>query len=550
MQPRQQTETDASPFHIGEQAVQSRLGVRESIEPWARQIVRPFLPDQHRQFYTQLPFVVAAARDHENRPWATLLVGPTGFVHSPDNSILHFATGLLPGDALKGSLAPDTKLGLLGIELQTRRRNRVNGTIGEIDASGFTFNVDQAFGNCPQYISERSWRKVELKPEEASVTRHQRLNNKMRNWIASADTAFLASGYRGEGDDNATYGMDASHRGGAPGFVEVLSDTRLLFPDYAGNNHFNTMGNLVLDPGIGLLFIDFETGGVLQISGKATIDWDSDAVAKHPGAQRLVTVDIEQIVLLEGVLPLRWSAAEESIGTLRVAKKTRESVDVTSFELVACDDRELPEFEAGQHLPVELQIDGSDLPIKRTYSLSNGPGEGRYRISVKREPMGVASRHLHEKLQVGNLVRAAKPGGDFVLEQSDRPVALISAGIGVTPMVSMLRAITGGGSNRRVHFIHGARDGTQHPLAAEIRGIAQRHENVNLEVVYSQPRSEDTPGEDYSRLGRINGDLIEELIPGLDADFFLCGPTGFLADVASALTGLGVSTERIRTETF
>lgn len=550
MQFRQNVDTGASPFHTGEQAVQSRLGVRDAIEPWARQVVRPYLPEQHREFYSQLPFVVAAARDDDNRPWATLLVGPPGFVQSPDATNLHFTTTPLPGDALEESLVAGAELGLLGIELETRRRNRVNGTITEVDSHGLSFEVGQAFGNCPQYITERTWRQVDVKPADVSASRHSKLNGEMQEWISSADTMFIASGYRGSNNDSAVYGMDASHRGGTVGFVKVLSDTQLVFPDYAGNNHFNTIGNLVMDPGVGLLFVDFEKGNLLQISGKATIDWDSKEVARHPGAQRLVIVDVEQVIRLDGVLPLRWSEPKGSIRSLRLAKKTKESDDVTSFEFVARDDGEMPDFDAGQHLPIEFRIDGHDQSIKRTYSLSNEPGQGRFRISVKRESHGIVSRHLHDNVKVGDIVNSKQPDGEFVLKHSRRPVALISAGIGVTPMVSMLHALTHGNNDRLVYFVHGARDGAHHPLADEIRGIADRHDNVRLEVAYSQPRDEDVEGQDYARQGRVNGAFIEELIPGLDADFYLCGPTEFLADIAAMLSQRGVDSERINTEAF
>ncbi len=550
MQPRPATNDAASPFHRGEQAVQSRLGVRERIEPWAKQVVRPFMPDQHREFYARLPFVVAAARDPAGRPWATLLVGPPGFVQSPDDRGLTFATGILPGDALQDSLSAGAELGLLGIELSTRRRNRVNGTITETGANVIKFEVSQSFGNCPQYITEREWRSVDVAPGSSSATRHRRLDSRMRAWIASADTFFIASGYGGSEDDRATTGMDASHRGGAPGFVAVQSDRRLVFPDYAGNNHFNTLGNLVMDPRVALLFVDFDNGSLLQISGKASIDWDSDEVAKFAGAQRLVLIDVEQVVQLDRVLPLRWSEPKGSVRSLRVLEKNKESEDVTSFVFDARDGGRLASFEAGQHLPIELPVDGHERPVKRTYSLSNGPGETRYRISVKREPRGIASRYLHDEVSVGDIVNSGKPDGDFVLEAGHRPVALVSAGIGVTPMVSMLHALADQAGNRSVHFIHGARDGAHHPLSDEIRSVVARRDNLNLEVVYSQPRETDRKGWDYHRRGRVTGDLIEELIPGLDADFYLCGPAGFLADVVAALVGRGVRPERIRSETF
>lgn len=307
-----------SPFHEGEQAVQSRLGVRDAIEPWARQVIRPFLPQQHRDFYSQLPFVVAAARDTDHRPWVTLLTGAPGFIQSPDTTSLQLLTQLPSGDALEGSLVAGTDIGLLGIELQSRRRNRVNGTIMAADADGLRVHVDQAFGNCPRYITERTWHRVDISPGKASAAQHRHLTAHMRKWIGSADTLFTGSGYRGGDGSHSACGMDASHRGGAAGFVKVLSDTRLLFPDYAGNNCFNTLGNLVMDPGVGLLFVDFEDGSLLQISGRATIDWDSAAIATHPGAQRLVEIEIERVVQLDSVLPLLWRSPKGSIRSPRL----------------------------------------------------------------------------------------------------------------------------------------------------------------------------------------------------------------------------------------
>jgi len=236
--------TDA-PFHAGERQVQERLGVGE-IEDWARKVVRSYLPAQHRDFHTSLPFLVLAARDRRGRPWATLLDGDDGFVRAPNDRHLTIDALPRPGDALEGAFDAGADIGILGIELATRRRNRVNGRVTEVAPHRFTFGVDQTFGNCPQYIRERAWHRVDEVPT-SSAKRGSALTAAQRDWIAAADTFFIATGYRGPGD-SPTFGMDASHRGGERGFVRVLDETRLQFPDYAGNNHFNTIGNLVLDP--------------------------------------------------------------------------------------------------------------------------------------------------------------------------------------------------------------------------------------------------------------------------------------------------------------
>lgn len=534
-----------SPFHAGERDVQERVGVREVIEPWARQVVRPFLPQQHRDFYRQLPFVVVAARDAEQRPWVTLLAGAPGFIGSPDAGTLNVTARPLEGDALEGALRVGADVGMLGIELDTRRRNRVNGTISEIDSRGMRFEVGQAFGNCPQYITEREWRAVDVDPLHTTTSAHDRLDSAMQDWIRTADTFFIASGYRGDGVSD-TYGMDASHRGGPAGFVRVVDDRRLVFPDYAGNNHFNTIGNLVMDSRVGILFVDFESGGLLQISGTASIDWDSAEVGEYPGAKRLVNIHIDAVVRLDGVLPIRWGEPQGSIRSLRLVEKRKESADVTSFLFTPRDDGELPEFQAGQHLPIEIAIDG--VTHDRTYSLSNGPGQGYYRISVKREPLGTVSRYLHDSLETGAIVSSRKPQGDFVVADNHRPVALISGGIGVTPMISMLHSLAG--TDRAVYFIHGARDGAHHPLRDEVRQIAGTSENIEALIAYSRPSASDVAGEEPDHSGRVTGELIMEALPDLDAEFYLCGPMRFLADIREQLRGLGVAADRIQTETF
>lgn len=536
-----------SPFHAGEQQVQDRLGVRD-IEDWARKIVRPYLPEQHRAFHTALPFLIVAAQDSQGRPWATLLAGAKGFVTSPDPRTLVIDARPVPGEALEGAFAAGADIGILGIELATRRRNRVNGRLVDGDASSLVFAVDQTFGNCPQYIREREWRRVDSEPA-GTPRRGTRLTPAQCAWIASADTFFIASGHRGTNESPA-FGMDASHRGGDPGFVRVASPTRLVFPDYAGNNHFNTIGNLVLDPRAGLLFVDFETGSLLQLTGTTSIDWDSKTVARTPGARRLVTIDIEEIVELPAAVPLRWDANAESVRSLRLVEKVRESADVISFVFEARDGGPLPAFKAGQHLPIELEMPDLELPIRRTYSLSGAPGNDRYRISVKREPLGVASRQLHDRVKIGAFVNGRKPAGDFLLPCGQCPIVLVSAGVGLTPMVSMLHALADEGGERPVWFVHGARDGNHHPLAREVRALAATRPNIRVHVAYSRPRPKDRASPVYDSEGRVDGALLADLVGSLDAHYFLCGPTQFMADVQSDLERRGVPAERVHTESF
>jgi hypothetical protein len=534
----------SSPFHRGERRVQERLGVRE-VETWARRMVRPCLPDGHRAFYEALPFLVAAARDARGRPWATILAGEPGFVRSPDPQSLVIDARPCAGDALEGALDEGADLGLLGIELATRRRNRVNGRLAGGGADALVCRVDQSFGNCPQYIREREWTRVESR-QAGAARRGRRLDAAQRAWIAAADTFFIASGHRGEGE-SASFGMDASHRGGDPGFVVVEADTRLVFPDYAGNNHFNTLGNLLLEPRAGLLFVDFASGSLLQLTGRSEIDWDSEAVRRIPGARRRVVFDIDEIVELPAVLPLRWQVEAEAVRSLRLVEKRPESDDVTSFVFESRDGGPLPPHEAGQHLPIELHVPGFEEPVRRTYSISSAPNESHYRISVKREPRGVASRHLHDRVEEGAILDARRPAGDFVVGCARRPVVLVSAGIGLTPLLSMFHALAAEGGGRPVWFVHGARDGRHHPLADEVRRVAAQRGGLHCHVTYSRPRLGDTG---HDGVGRVDGALLARLVDAPDAHYFLCGPRAFMADVQGDLERRGVPAGRIHSESF
>ena len=535
-------------LHDGERAVQKRAGVIEEVNSWAPYAIRHFMSEEHKLFFQQLPFVAASARDNTGAPWITILAGFPGFVQTPDSGHLRVLAKPRPGDALEESFNKGSEIGLLGIELETRRRNRANGIISECDEEGFTIAVEQSYGNCPQYISKRIWHRADNNLKKSNVSRHIALDDHMKYWISKADTMFIASGYREAHQENKSQGMDASHRGGPAGFVKIKSDTSLVLPDYAGNNLFNTIGNLVMDPRVGLLFIDFEHGSMLQITGKAEIDWDSSEINKYTGAKRLINIEIERIVQLDQSLRLRWSDPEGSVRELLLADKIIESEDVTSFIFVPRDRGRLPLFKAGQYLPIELALNSREA-VERTYSLSCKPGEEEYRISVKREPLGLVSRLLHDHLSPGDVILAKDPEGEFILPPDvHRPIVLISAGIGITPMVSMLHVLAK--QARQVYFIHGARDGNHNPLINEVSALAQSSDTIHLFILYSHPEPGDAEGRDYHGKGRIDSGVLEKFVPKIDAEFYVCGSKSFLADIVNLLTGRGVTEDYIHIESF
>jgi len=539
---------DASPFHAGEQAVQARLGVRERVEPWARRIVRDHLPDSHRAFYAQLPFLVLAARDREGRPWATVVAGERGFVSSPDPSTLVVGSLPGPGGALAGALAVGDDVGVLGIELHTRRRNRVNGRVRDTSSDGLWLAVEQSFGNCPQHITEREVHPAPPAPRGGGVParRAPRLDDVQARLVAGADTFFIASGHRGEGESPA-FGMDASHRGGPPGFVVVEAPDRLVFPDYAGNDHFNTLGNLALDPRAALVFADFERGHLLQLTGRAEVDWRAPDRERFPGAERLVAFAIEEVVWREGALPIRFEPRVRHPLELVVVERRRESADVVSLSLAPARGTSLPPFLPGQYLPLALEGPGVPTPVERTYSLSGAPDAATWRISVKRQPDGLGSRLLHDHVRAGDVLRAGLPRGEFVLEaDADAPVTLIAAGIGVTPLLSMLHARVARGGGGPTLLVQGVRDASHHPFRAEIARLGAAP-GVRTHAVYSRP---DPAGGEAVDSGRIDAERIERLLPGLEGDFYLCGPPGFMAALESGLARRGVAPDRIHSESF
>lgn len=293
-----------SPFHAGERELQSRIGVRNLIEAQGRRMIRDFLTDQHREFFPLLSQLVIGAADEQGRPWASLRVGSPGFVHSPNPQTLRVEAPALRGDPLAAALMPGGAIGILGIDLTTRRRNRANGRIAVSDGAGFTVTVAQSFGNCPQYIQLRA---REPAPSvsaalPAAPEAFERFDEIHRTAIQSADTFFIAS----QAADPRTGGVDVSHRGGWPGFVRVEGASTLVFPDFSGNRMFNTLGNLLLDPRAGLVFVDFARGDVLWLTGEAEIIWDGPLVSTVLGAERAIRFQLTAGYHARGVLADRW----------------------------------------------------------------------------------------------------------------------------------------------------------------------------------------------------------------------------------------------------
>ena len=297
-----------SPFHAGEMAVQERLGVRGKMETAGRKVIRRYMPDQHRDFFAQLPFVIAGAVDAAGQPWASILPGAPGFLHSPTPESLAIDAAPAVEDPIAAGWHHGARIGLLGIELATRRRNRLNGALSAV-GRGWLLDVAQSFGNCPKYIQARTpvWLEPAIAPP-AEIAPD--VSTRDHALIATAATFFIAS--RSLEIGGLADGTDISHRGGRPGFVRIDGRATLTTPDFVGNWLFNTLGNLTLDARAGLLFVDWARGDLLQIAAKAEIVWEGPEVAAFNQAQRLVRFHISQVIRRPGVLPFRWSAPQPS----------------------------------------------------------------------------------------------------------------------------------------------------------------------------------------------------------------------------------------------
>jgi len=294
-----------TPFHEGERAVQERAGVSrmadkigtgvdDSIPPPAQEFLR-------RRYVVQLGSV-----SPRGAVWASQRVGPPGFMTCPDERTVRIEAAAVPGDPLLENLRGDPRLGLLAIDLPTRRRYRVNGRAFLEGDEVIAIRVDQAYGNCPKYIQRREpVEALDVHPADRDVAHGAVLTEPQRTFVESADTFFLATAH-------PDAGADVSHRGGRPGFVRVSGERMLVWPDYAGNTMFMSLGNLAVNPHAGLLFVDFDSGTTLQLTGRARVDWDAARAATFPGAQRVVELEIDETVETRNASPLRWKLVEPS----------------------------------------------------------------------------------------------------------------------------------------------------------------------------------------------------------------------------------------------
>jgi len=235
---------------------------------------------------------------------------------------------------------------------------------------------------------------------------------------------------------------------------------------------------------------------------------------------------------------------------LRVTEVKQESADVVSFTLQAMGGEALTPALPGQYVIVRLSPTADGRPVFRSYSISGAASTERYRISVKKEPQGVVGTYLHERVHGGDVLDVSSPRGSFILERGERPLVLLSAGIGATPVLAMLHALASAHSDRQVLWLHAARDGAHHPFAAEAQGLVRALAHARSYICYSQPLAGDRAGTGFDAVGHLSGAVFGALRIPPEAEVYLCGPNRFMTEMRQILGESGVARERIHVEMF
>jgi hypothetical protein len=283
-------------FHSGEIAVQERAGVRDIAEDVGEGIV-DHLPPGASDFLQRRQMAVLGTVDNRGHVWASVVTGEPGFIETIDDRTLRIAVRASSSDPLFRNLATEGHTALFAPDFVSSRRVRVNGR-GVIRDGAILITTEEVYGNCRRYLQERIFigsRQTPVANPTASVSTE--VSASQQQQISHADTFFIAT-------DNPERGADVSHKGGNPGFVRTLDARHIAFPDYNGNSMFNTLGNITVNPQAGLLFIDFDFGRTLQLTGRASIDWTPDRVRTFRGAERVIDFALEQIIDTPAGFPL------------------------------------------------------------------------------------------------------------------------------------------------------------------------------------------------------------------------------------------------------
>lgn len=557
-------------FHSGELAAQDKAGTRGiAAELSVGKSDSLNFSANHDAFLAAQSFAVISSVDMDSgRVWVTPLFAKEGDLSAVSESEISLSVDCIPeGDVLR-NVASKAPLSLLGIDLNRRIRHRISGYAIAPSNKADTrlhFQVNEYSPNCPKYINRR-----ELVPDTDNpdsvvkhAIRHERstLTESDKAFIQSMDTLWIGS-YAPEA------GADCNHRGGKPGFIRVTSPTTIEWPEYRGNGMFFTSGNLESYDRAGVTFVDFETGSMIQMTGRAVVDWNYDG--QYEGATRLMKFDIEHLVRIDQVTTHRWTRIDYSPYnpvisgtenqrdhstfpiTATLAKVVKESENVKTFRFLA--QRRIS-FLPGQYATFEFNnVPGGSASEIRTWTLSETPnsinGDNTLDITVKRIPEGLVTNWLHDHVGVGLEVNLNGVQGEMTAVQRDKQtggatvpehILLLSGGIGMTPNVAMVRGVGAFDlqDQTNITMIHVERFEADLLFQNELTRRATNYPNFSYTNIIS------------SQQGRLSKDMLAELVPDVKQQHaYICGPTLFMADMTEHLVALGVPAANIHTESF
>lgn len=563
-----------SPFHSGEHVLQLRAGMRDAVETAGAGSIQNSLGVelQGALKYQRLAFLALASED--GYPICAALAADRGFLDAPAPDCVELRWANVRDRSLEREMTAGCPISLMMmLDLPAGGRLRLNGGVESAQSGVTRIRIAQVFTNGSRFLHDR---RVAAREYAAAVTQMQPVREAlapdMEDLLRRADTLIVATRHPAL-EPAGKQGLDVSHRGGLPGFVDVPDAKTLLWPEYSGNGFFNTAGNLMLDARCCLLAMA-GSDRALRVRGRAELLWKDPTLKASVGAERGIRLRVEQAEFvpneLDAVAPLEYYAPDLA-GTLpdrqatsrwsamRIVRKEREAADAMSVYLEAATGQPLLPFLAGQHVRVRLpESSPGGGSVDRDYSLSHYTRTPRhYRLTVKRRQCqiaggeGAASTRIHDVLDVGSSILASAPKGDFNLPtELSRPLVFVSAGIGITPMVAMLQELAHRAPHHPLWFIHGARNGATWAFRRELATLREHLSNARWWTCFSSPRPDEVLGGDFDAEGRVSLDTLKATLPFDGYDFFLCGPDRFLAHLNTGLRNLGVAPAQIHIESF